>query len=341
MPAPSSSDATPPEAGPGRFLLIRAWGQGFFADVDHVLGQCLLAEITGRAPVVYWGAESRFGDGTSNAWERYFEPVSDVPLDAILAKAQHGGTLFPPRWHAHNLRDVHFPLLDPPRTRPAPIDILTRGESIVVSTMHASMAMVLPWTRAGHWLHESTIPAAFAALARKYLRPTARVLARVDASHERLFAAHQRAGGKVGAIHLRGGDKVGEDPAIHSRCLLAISLAESLVNDADDSRWRVLVLTDSVSYEQGCRQRFGDRAIFTAARRGVGPASLHFDPSRDPCQLGDDVLTDVLLATRCDRFVGVGSSNVSTAVSYLKDWKDQCELLGERYFERANPRAYL
>ncbi|MGB8078567.1 MAG: hypothetical protein WCF09_11900, partial [Gallionella sp.] len=35
-----------------RFLLIKAWGYGFWSDVSHVLGQLLLAEITGRTPVV-------------------------------------------------------------------------------------------------------------------------------------------------------------------------------------------------------------------------------------------------------------------------------------------------
>jgi protein O-GlcNAc transferase len=347
LPAPVSTQPAQAPAAPApppasdRFLLIRAWGQGFFADVDHVLGQCLLAEITGRMPMVFWGKESRFGDGVSNAWGRYFEPVSALRFDDVVHAARRGGTLFPPHWNAHNLHSVHFPLLDPPRTRPAPIDILTRKEAIVVSTMHASMAMVLPWTLAGHWLHESTVSAAFAALAKKYLNPTPRILALVDSAQARLLAPHQQAGGKVLAIHLRGGDKVGEDPAIVETCAKVISRTESLLQGPGGSRWRVLVLTDSTVFERECQARLGSRAIFTAAQRSAGSTSLHFDRSRPGPQLGDDVLVDVLLATRCDRFLGLGSSNVSTAVSYLKDWDGQCELIGERSFERANPKVYL
>src|SRR5699024_6762941 len=45
-----------------RYLLIRGWGFGFWADVSQVMGSLLLAEATGRIPVTFWGAESRFSD---------------------------------------------------------------------------------------------------------------------------------------------------------------------------------------------------------------------------------------------------------------------------------------
>ncbi len=66
------------------FLLIKAWGFGMFADVDHVLGQLLIAEMTGRTPVVHWGTNSLYKTGEKdNAfdvdWEfRSGACVSDV-----------------------------------------------------------------------------------------------------------------------------------------------------------------------------------------------------------------------------------------------------------------------
>jgi hypothetical protein len=329
----------------GGLLVIRGWGQGFFADVDHVLGQCLLAEITGRTPLVYWGAESRFGDGgASNAWERYFEPVSGVTIDDVTKEASRGPageTFFPERWNATNLRSVHLPLLDPPEIRIAPVDVLARRERVVVATMHGSMAMILPWTHEDHPLHGAGVPEAFASLARHYLKPAARLANMVDTIHAETFAPHQQAGGKVVAIHLRGCDKQGEDPAIARHREAAIARAESLLRGPEGAAWRVLVLTDFEPMVVECRARFGDRAIFTRSQRSGGSVGLHFDRSRDGRLLGDEVLADVLLATRCDAFVGVGSSNVSTAVSYLREWKGACELIGERYFERVNPMMYL
>ena len=38
-----------------KYLLIKAWGYGFFSDVNHILGQLLIAEMTERIPIVYWG----------------------------------------------------------------------------------------------------------------------------------------------------------------------------------------------------------------------------------------------------------------------------------------------
>jgi protein O-GlcNAc transferase len=62
-----------------RYLLIKAWGYGFWSDIDHVYGALLLAEITGRVPVVKWGSNSLFRDAdTDNAFESYFEPISAI-----------------------------------------------------------------------------------------------------------------------------------------------------------------------------------------------------------------------------------------------------------------------
>jgi hypothetical protein len=60
-----------------RYLLIKSWGFGFWADVSQVLGSLLLAEATGRIPVVHWGTESLFSDKSGrDAFGFYFEPVS-------------------------------------------------------------------------------------------------------------------------------------------------------------------------------------------------------------------------------------------------------------------------
>lgn len=56
-----------------KYLVIKAWGFGFWSDVSSVLGGLLLAEITRRRPVIHWGANSRFGDGTAkNGFDNFF-----------------------------------------------------------------------------------------------------------------------------------------------------------------------------------------------------------------------------------------------------------------------------
>ncbi|MFH1020476.1 MAG: hypothetical protein V1782_07685, partial [Pseudomonadota bacterium] len=45
-----------------KFLLIKAWGFGFWSDVSQILGQLLLAELTNRTPIIHWGSNSLFTD---------------------------------------------------------------------------------------------------------------------------------------------------------------------------------------------------------------------------------------------------------------------------------------
>ena len=83
------------------YLLIKAWGFGFFSDVYHVLGQLLLAELTDRQPIVHWGQNSLFTDRSGqNAFEFFFEPLSELNV-SDLASQDHD--YFPRKWNPENL----------------------------------------------------------------------------------------------------------------------------------------------------------------------------------------------------------------------------------------------
>src|ERR1051325_2854172 len=58
--------------GRKRYLVIKPWGYGFCSDLDHVLGALLLAEMTGRTPIVHWGAGSRFRDEAEDRPRAHF-----------------------------------------------------------------------------------------------------------------------------------------------------------------------------------------------------------------------------------------------------------------------------
>lgn len=84
-----------------RYLIIREWMEGFWSDVDHVIGACLVAETAGRIPIVHWGAQSRYGSRSGdNAWTKFFQPVAAAALDDARAV---GKSFYPPKWSAENL----------------------------------------------------------------------------------------------------------------------------------------------------------------------------------------------------------------------------------------------
>ena len=98
-----------------KYLLIKAWGYGFSSDMDHVVGQLLLAELTGRTPVVHWGANTLFGaQDIANAFELYFRPVSGATQDGLSAWGQ---SFFPAKWTAATLRDENVNKFQGPGSR--------------------------------------------------------------------------------------------------------------------------------------------------------------------------------------------------------------------------------
>ena len=75
---------------------IKSWGFGFWPNVSQVLGALLLAEATGRVPLVHWGRNSLFGDGSArDAFGHYFEPVSNVTLEDLATIPD--ANCFPPK----------------------------------------------------------------------------------------------------------------------------------------------------------------------------------------------------------------------------------------------------
>ena len=133
-------EPSPPQGE--RYLLIKSWGFGFWADVVQVLGSLLLAEITGRVPLVYWGPESRFSDKSGrDAFTRYFEPVSAISLQQLIR--MQNASFVPPRWNAANLGASGIPKWEGKGSRVGAVYFLNRPETIAVSDFHIGVVNVM------------------------------------------------------------------------------------------------------------------------------------------------------------------------------------------------------
>jgi hypothetical protein len=308
-----------------RYLLVREWSHGFWSDVDHVLGMCLLAEATGRTPLVWWGAQSRFGiDAAANAWERYFEPVSGAGLHDLEAPALRR---FPARWHGQPLSGAIRGRWTGAGSRLASIELLDRDEEVVVSDFHSNLNAILPWLPPGHALAGAALPEAYRALVRKYLRPRREIVAEV----ERYAAAHF-GGGPLVAVHVRGSDKVQE---VHALDELLHGYEQPLAQLLHARpEMRLFLLTDDERIRARYALRYGERMLCTPSTRVSSSVGVHYRSERDPVREGVEVMVDAYLAARCERFIGLGYSNVSLYVSYLRDWPaGHCELLGANAHE--------
>ncbi|MFY9314689.1 MAG: O-fucosyltransferase family protein [Burkholderiales bacterium] len=316
-----------------RYLLVREWSQGFWSDVDHVLGMCLLAEISHRTPIAWWGAQSRFsGDAAGNAWDRFFEPVSGATLRELDAPELRR---FPAKWDDASLAGPIRQRWTGDGSRLASIELLDRDEEVVVSDFHSNLNAILPWLPASHALAGAPLPEAYRALVRKYLRPRPPIAAEVER-----FAAAHFGGGPLVAVHVRGSDKIEEVSDLEATLRAYFEPLDEKLRAHSDAR--IFLLTDDERVRAFYGERYGGRVLATPCTRATSNVGVHYLAGRDPVRTGVEVMVDAYLAARCGAFIGLGYSNVSLYVSYLKAWPPgACVLLGANAHEVWNALPLL
>jgi len=311
-----------------RYLLIKAWGYGFWSDVHHVVGQLLLAELTGRIPVVHWGRNSLFRSPQhENAFESYFEPVSG---ETIVGLANPAFTFFPPKWNCGNLLEEDVSKWAGAHSRAAAIYFLNRDEDVAVSDFHTGAHELIPWIEPESPYAGLEPADLYRQLFATYIRLRPHIADKIDA-----FWQQRMRGKKWLAVHVRGSDKLRELPALelHNRECLAY-VDRVLRADASLS---VFLLTDSQPILDEYRRRHGERLLCTDCIRVSGEIGVH-NAGHAGWQVAQEVIMDAYLAARCDYFVGNGGSNVSTTIVHLKNWSpDTCALTGKEFAYQRNP----
>jgi len=316
------------QVSPGqRFLLIKAWGYGFWSDVSHALACLLLAEITQRIPVTHWGRNSLFSDGSGqDAFRLYFEPVSSFTRDMMVAG---GANFFPAKWSAANLHTDDNAKWQGGGSRMGGLHFLNRSETVAVSDFYIGAVDLLPWIPPTHKLHGRSLDEVYDYLAATYLRPTEFILLQVEELYQRHI------GGKPTiAVHVRGSDKRLETANLDQLTKLYFDAIER-----EDPTWKILLLTDDRRCAVVFQERYAERIILTDSMRTDSDLGVHYTPSLDRVRLGTEVMRDTYLALRCAKFIGNGRSNVSAMVAMLKRWDyGTCVLLApSRLRERYRP----
>lgn len=314
-----SEKSAPPAGGP-RYLLIKAWGYGFWSEVHHLLSQLLLAELTHRTPIIHWGANCLFRRADSaDAFSHFFEPVSRTQLSDIPTDA----SFYPPKWCAENLLQEDLNKWDGPHSRMAAQYFFSRPETVVVSDFFSTLSSIRPWIGEDSRYFGLSDDALYAELFRRHLKPAREILERVAAFRERKFKDRPWV-----AVHVRGSDKILESAhlaQINSKYFGIIERIEKVTPGIG-----VFLLTDSESAVAEFSAKYGDRLCFTPARRSANLVGVHMSGS-DGVENGIEVLVDALLATACDYFIGNRESNVSMAISSMREWeKGFIFLLGAR-----------
>lgn len=315
-----------------RYMLIKAWGYGYWADVCHVMGALLVCEMTGRIPVIHWGTNSRFRGKGGDAFRLHFRPVSQATLEDVTAAAQGG--VFPAKWTPRNLALEDLGKWDGPASRLGGIYYLNRPEPVVVSDFYIGLIDLAAWIPPGHPMHGKSLHALHTYLAEKYLIPVDEVTGRIEA-----FRAEHFAGRDVLAVHIRGSDKANETGTIDQVNARTVALV-----DAEPAATTLFVLTEDANQLAFMQNRYPGRVISTVSQRATGAVNLPFqrDEEVDRVALGHEVMVDTYLAMAAARFIGNGRSNVSNIVALFRAWEPgTCRILEPLLLLERNFSIYL
>jgi hypothetical protein len=320
----------PPAPATDRYLLIKSWGFGFWADMVQVLGSLLLAEITGRIPVVHWGPESLFSDKSEhNAFLHYFEPVSEMTLQQL--SRMRDASFLPARWNAGNLARSSAAKWQGKASRFGLPHFLNRHETIAVSDFHIGVVNAMPWIPAGHPMHGKPLEDIYLYLSAKYLRPKPAILAACDT-----FITAHLSGGPFLALHMRGSDKAIEDPELD-----ATNAALLRALDTSDPSLPIFLMTDDAQRLARMKSAYGRRIAATGCQRTATDEGVHYLPTVDPVSAGREILIDTAIALRAERFIGNGRSNVSAMIAVMKAWAPgTCCLAGRSLLTERNLHIY-
>ncbi len=308
-----------------RFLLIKSLGKSLWADVDHVMCQLLAAEITDRIPVVYWGMESLYSESiTSNAFELFFEPVSEY---AFHDMARREFTYFPGVWRLENLLAEDCDKL---KMEDRDLESLMKSDAnVLVSDAYYPIRALTSWIRPGHWAYGKTPHQIYRRLFDRYLKLQPEITREIKKFVN--MTPDFRDEKPIIGVHVKGDAIVNEVAQLYD-----------LNEFYKPNIWQFIVkfnarhlflITDSNRILAQYKKLYGKNhmLIFTDTKKvphkeRIATCLLDYPNKRHKGaeMLKDtiEIIKDTYLAAQCDFFIGNGYSSLSNTVMRLKDWPE-------------------
>ncbi len=298
-----------------KYFLIHSWGSGLGFDLLYLMQQLLIAELAQRTPVIYWGANSLYNDKPAqDCFLEYFDPVSSLKIDDLK---QFMPDVYPEHWRKRNLRDYirRTRWLNTVNNQQYKIGgpyFFNRPERVVVGGEYASVGMLRPWLANKHRYSGALVGDIYRDLVRRYIRPKQKFQDKANRFIQENF-------GKTPvpflAIHLRGTDKHNEK---QSSAIDGINndLIAKLANVSGEPP--VFLMTDDTRQLKKMQKIFGDRLHSLDVSRSSNKNKGVHHTSKNKRKITEEVLVDMLVASRSSHFYGCGLSYLACMVSYMQ-----------------------
>jgi hypothetical protein len=314
-----------------RFLLIKAWGYGFWSDMDDVQSKLLLAEITDRQPIVYWGGNSLYSVGNCNSFEQFFLPCSNLLIKDIISDKF---TYYPHIWNASNILNEDRTKLKR-QFRDIPSFIYSNA-NVLVSDVHNYIFEFIPWLKKEHSAYEycrvfrpycqnsilsisrntvNDMQRKAEDLHRYIIKKYIKLRPEISDEIDQFYNIHMK-NSPVVAVHVRSDDKRSEVRDLNKINEQYHSEIQNYLKDNPSAR--IFLLTSNCMVFEQYKELYGDILIYTDCTRN--DFSIHRSVFPERKRKGIEIIKDTYLAARCDYFIGIENSNVSLAISRLKVW---------------------
>lgn len=330
-----------------RLLLIKAWSYILWADVNHVLGQLLIAELTNRIPVVYWSTYCLHnGFVQTNGFELYFEPVSNYTIFNI-AKPDY--TFYPPIWDCDNL------LIEDKNKETWAYrsigDFMCSNANVVVCDVHFDVYEIIPFIKKTHPAYGMTVNQIYRYLFNKYIK----IKPDIEMEIQGFYNSWLKGSHPVLAVHVRRFDKDWEFDTTnfqtnHKLQILCLNKYKKKTKEKTEKKCKtrrrgkviepnkvyhpeirkciekynikkIFLLTDCEETVKEYRELYGSKVVLTDCIRIPGDGTVSdLENPMVKRRRGIELIKDAYIASKCDFFIGNDFSSLSRAVTQIKDW---------------------
>jgi len=273
----------------------------------------MVAELTNRKPIVYWGKNSLYNNHPDNdCFTDYFEGISQAALKEIEPFHKD---CYPSFWQQRELTDHirrtrWYDKTNQQNYLMSGLYYLNRDEPLVVGGEFTTIKTLLPWITKEHRFYGLSVHQIYRDLMAKYIKPKAFLQARVND-----FINNGIQQKDYIAIHLRGTDKKQEKQSADIASINA-ELVEQL-NKLEPSL-PIFVMTDDVRQIELMRDRFGQRVKSIDVTRSDGDEQGVHHTAEDKSKIAQEVIVDMCIAAQATYFLGCGYSYLACCVEVMR-----------------------
>ncbi|NJM37798.1 MAG: hypothetical protein HC845_08070 [Akkermansiaceae bacterium] len=281
------------------------------AVIRHVVNGLLLAELSGRIPLILWQDRFLYVDALENKrlnrFSRFFEAKSFCDLSGLKS---HAKTFAPNGWNLENIERDDLIEYRHSENRPefqplTPEQILSCDSDVVVYTHYQHLVEIIPLIpKSSEYYGQSNALIARAIYQKNFsLNPELRSI--IQAYREKLPA-----GQAIVGIHCRGSDKISEHAlATPGAYIKALAKRFSGVK-------HLFLATDSEQAFHFFQRKFSGTIIAIDCQRSSTSLGVHFS-AKNREEAGKEFLVDAYLLSYCKWHLGNHGSHMSYLVQAM------------------------